>query len=82
MKAEDPWHAFVAFADTDELKVQVLFPNERPFKTRKFVYYPDQQDQEVSAEGQFKQITNDPRAIYREIKPAVRNTTYEIQWTW
>jgi hypothetical protein len=24
MKAEDPWHAFVAFVDMDELKVQVL----------------------------------------------------------
>ena len=82
MKAEDPWQAFVAFTDITELKVQLLFPPERQFKTAKFVCYPNQQDNEVSIEGKFKQITSDPRSIFWDIKPAAENTTYEIQWTW
>ncbi|HEU0121627.1 MAG TPA: hypothetical protein VFQ91_13955, partial [Bryobacteraceae bacterium] len=81
LNEQDPWLAFVAFADIPEFRVQVLFPDKRPYKTRKFVKYPNKQDQEISAEGEFKQLEI-PHRIYWEIKPAVKNTTYELQWEW
>ena len=83
LKEDDPWLAFVAFADIPEFRVQVVFPEKRPYKTRKFVKYPDQQDQEMSAENEFKQLERPQHNhIYWEITPAIKNTTYELQWTW
>ena len=80
---QDPWHAFVAFAEIAQMQIQLLFPPGRPYLTRKFVQYPDQQDQEVPAEQGTKVLERLSRdQIYWEIKPAVKNTTYEVQWTW
>jgi predicted acylesterase/phospholipase RssA len=83
LKEEDPWLAFVAFTEIPEFRIQIVFPVNRPYKTRKFVKYPNQQDQEVSAESEFKQLERPQHSqIYWEVKPAVKNTTYELQWTW
>lgn len=83
LKEDDPWLAFVPFAEIPEFRVQVVFPDKRSYKTRKFVKYPNQQDSEVSAEGEFKQLERVAHdQIYWEIKPAVKATTYELQWTW
>jgi hypothetical protein len=47
------------------------------------VKYPNQQDNEVSAEKEFKQLEHAQHdQIYWEIKPATKGTTYELQWTW
>ncbi len=83
MKEDDPWQAFVGFANMPECKIQVLFPGKRPYLTRKFVTYPPGSDNEVEAEGKYKQLERPARdQIYWEPRPIEKGTTYEIQWTW
>lgn len=83
LKETDPWHAFVAFAPIGEMRVQLLFPVNRPYKTRKFVKYPNRQKEEVLAEGEGDQLERPEHdQIFWGLKKAVANTTYEIQWTW
>jgi hypothetical protein len=83
MKEDDPWYAFVGFAPIPECKLQLIFPPGRTYKTRKFVTYPPGKENEIPAEGRYKQLEREQKdQLYWEPKPIEKGTTYEVQWTW